>query len=77
MNDDDILFICADHGNDPTFKGTDHTREKVPLLIYSKSFNSSEILPEENSFATISSTLADIFDVAKTKIGNSIYNKLK
>ena len=37
LNSDDLLMITADHGNDPTYKGTDHTRENVPLIIYSKS----------------------------------------
>lgn len=77
LNDDDILFICADHGNDPTYKGTDHTREQVPLLIYSKAFKNSGILAETNSFATVSSTLADIFNVEKTNLGDSIIELLK
>lgn len=76
LTKDDILFICADHGNDPTYKGSDHTREKVPLLIYSKAFKETGILSEENSFATLASTLADIFNVKKTEIGVSIYDKL-
>ena len=77
LHEDDILFICADHGNDPTYKGSDHTREQVPLLIYSKSFQSSGILPEGDSFATLSSTLADIFAVEKTEIGTSVFQLLK
>lgn len=77
LHEDDILFICADHGNDPTYKGSDHTREQVPLLIYSKSFQSSGILPEGDSFATLSATLADIFHVEKTSIGKSIFQFLK
>lgn len=77
LTDDDILFICADHGNDPTYKGTDHTREQVPLLIYSKAFKNSGILAETNSFATVSSTLADIFNVEKTNLGDSIIELLK
>ena len=44
LNDDDLLMITADHGNDPTFKGTDHTREQVPLLIYSPLFSKSPFL---------------------------------
>ena len=77
LNEDDIMFITADHGNDPTWVGSDHTREQVPLLIYSKAFKETGILDEEDTFACLSSTLADIFNVEKTKIGNSILNKLK
>ena len=77
LNDDDILFITADHGNDPTWVGSDHTREKVPLLIYSKSFKETGTLPEANTFADLSATLADIFKVAKTSLGESFLDKLK
>ncbi len=77
LNEDDIMFLTADHGNDPTWKGTDHTREKVPLLIYSKAFKNSGVLEDENTFAALSSTLAEIFNVEKTAIGNSILSKLK
>lgn len=77
LNDDDILFITADHGNDPTWVGSDHTREKVPLLIYSKSFKETNILNDGDSFATLSSTIADIFDVKDTGLGSSILNLLK
>lgn len=77
LTERDILMICADHGNDPTYRGTDHTREKVPLLIYSKSFKETGILPDVFSFATVSSTLADIFSVQKTDLGESIIDQLK
>ena len=77
LKNDDLLMICADHGNDPTFKGTDHTREQVPLLVYSKSFTQTGILNEVNSFATVSSTIADIFKVTKTNLGESIIDYLK
>ena len=77
LNEDDILFITADHGNDPTWVGSDHTREQVPLLVYSPSFKESGVLEEENSFAALSSTIADIFNVKNTGLGNSFLNKLK
>ena len=71
------MFITADHGNDPTWQGSDHTREKVPLLIYSKAFKECGILNEEDTFATLAATIADNFDVANTGLGKSILNKLK
>ena len=77
LNEDDIMFITADHGNDPTWHGSDHTREKVPLLIYSKAFKETGVLEDEDTFAALSSTLADIFNVKNTGIGNSILKKLK
>ena len=77
LTEDDLLFITADHGNDPTWFGSDHTREQVPLLIYSKAFNETGILEEEDSFAALASTIADNFNVKNTGLGNSILNKLK
>lgn len=63
MRDDDLLIITADHGNDPTFRGTDHTREMVPLLLYSPSMKSGERLPDQNTFAVVGATIADNFGV--------------
>ena len=77
LNEDDILFITADHGNDPTWVGSDHTREQVPLLIYSPSFKETGILNEQDTFATLSSTIADNFNVNNTGLGKSILNELK
>ena len=77
LNEDDILFITADHGNDPTWIGSDHTREQVPLLIYSPSFKETGILNEQDTFATLSSTIADNFNVKNTGLGKSILNELK
>lgn len=73
---DDLLMITADHGNDPTYKGSDHTREIVPLLIYSKKINNPKILDDEQSFAVIGSTIADNFDVELPSIGRSILKEL-
>ena len=77
MSNDDILFITADHGNDPTWKGTDHTREMVPCLIYSKSFTDCKDLGTNQSFACIGATIASIFNVKQPKIGTSLINELK
>ena len=71
LKEDDILMITADHGNDPTWKGSDHTREMIPWLIYSKTFKDSKMLPEGNSFANIGATIADYFAIEKPPIGTS------
>ena len=60
MNDDDVLIINSDHGNDPTYKGTDHTREYIPVLVYGKNLKSGLNLGTRNSFADIGATVADI-----------------
>lgn len=77
LKEDDILFITADHGNDPTWKGTDHTREMIPVLIYSKTFKEMHELETGTSFANIGATIADIFEVEAPPIGKSILNELK
>lgn len=79
MKEDDMLIITADHGNDPTYTGTDHTREKVPFIAYSKSMEGSGELPETDTFATIGVTVADNFGVKMPKgtIGTSILDQLK
>lgn len=73
---DDLLMISSDHGNDPTFKGTDHTREQVPLILYSKELIKPKQLPEMDSFAVIGATIADNFKVDLPKIGSSILDKI-
>lgn len=77
LREDDILFITADHGNDPTWKGTDHTREMIPVLIYSKSFKEHKDIGINQSFACIGATIAEMFDVKLPKIGKSLLNELK
>ena len=74
MREDDVLMITADHGNDPTFHGTDHTREKVPLLIYSPSFENGRNLDERASFADIGATILANFGLEKKPemLGESI-----
>ena len=71
MKDNDILIINADHGNDPTYKGTDHTREYIPLLVYGKNIKSGVNLGIRRSFADIGATVADILGVEPTKNGES------
>ena len=63
MKEDDLLMITADHGNDPTFKGTDHTREKVPLLLYSPSFKHGKMLEENETFACMGATILENFNL--------------
>ena len=79
LRDDDLLIITADHGNDPTYSGTDHTREKVPFIAYSKSMEGWGELPETDTFAVVGATVADIFDVKMPEgtIGTSILDSLK
>lgn len=74
LKKDDLLIITADHGNDPTYTGTDHTREKVPFLAYSPSMKQSKELPEQETFGVIGATIADNFDVEMPKdtIGTSL-----
>ena len=59
LREDDLLIITADHGNDPTHTGTDHTREKVPFIAYSPSMKENGQLPESDTFAIIGATIAD------------------
>lgn len=76
MKEDDLLIINADHGCDPTFKGTDHTREYIPVIMYHKKMNKAVDLGTLDTFADIGATLADNFGVKKLKIGKSLKNKL-
>lgn len=76
LNADDLLIVTADHGNDPTHHGTDHTREYVPLFIYNEHLK-GRFLPESDTFADIGATIADNFDVDQTDYGKSLMNELK
>lgn len=78
MRDDDLLIITADHGNDPTYKGTDHTREYVPFIAYSKTMEMGKALEDEQTFAVIGATVAENFGVKMPEgtIGSSVLEKL-
>lgn len=76
LKDDDLLMITADHGNDPTYIGTDHTREDVPVIMYSKKFNGMKRLDNFKTFASIGATIADNFNV-DSPYGESVLNELK
>ncbi|RKD27859.1 phosphopentomutase [Caminicella sporogenes DSM 14501] len=71
LKEDDMLIITADHGNDPTYKGTDHTREYIPILVYGDKIKSGVNIGTRKTFADIAATIADIFDVQKTQVGTS------
>lgn len=76
LNNDDLLIITADHGNDPTFKGTDHTRENVPVIIYNKKLTSPNKIENLKTFADIGASIADNFNVELPNIGNSFIKKI-
>ena len=78
LTDEDLVIFTADHGNDPTFRGTDHTRENVPVLFYSKKFEYYGTLPTSQTFANIGATIIDNFGIEnKLGIGKSYLDMLK
>lgn len=79
LREDDLLILTADHGNDPTYKGTDHTREQVPFLAYSPSDQGSGALDTSDTFAVIGATIADNFGVKMPEgtIGTSLLDQIK
>lgn len=76
MKEDDLLIITADHGNDPVHPGTDHTREYVPLLIYSKKMHEGKELPLRETFADIGATVAENFQVKSPEYGKSFLQEI-
>lgn len=77
LKEDDLLIITADHGNDPVHYGTDHTREFVPLLVYSKGMAEGKELPVRKTFADIGATVAENFEVQMPEHGTSFLKELK
>ena len=77
LTEEDLLLITADHGNDPTFPGTDHTREYVPLIVYSPRFKTGAQLPLRETFADIAATVAENFKIEAPQFGTSFLNNLK
>lgn len=77
LSEEDLLIITADHGNDPIHAGTDHTREYVPLLLYSKRFSRQSELPVCKTFSDIGATIADNFGVTMPQFGQSFLQELK
>lgn len=76
LRDDDLLIITADHGNDPTWRGTDHTREYVPLLVYGKNYKCVN-LGTRNTFADVGATISKFFNVEMPKIGTSFLGEIE
>ena len=78
LSKDDLLIITADHGNDPTHTGTDHTREKVPFLAYSPAMEGCGRLEDTDTFAIIGATIAENFGVSMPEgtIGKSVLEKI-
>lgn len=77
LKENDLVMITADHGNDPTWTGTDHTREMVPLFLYSPSFTGSGLLRTSDTFSDIGATIADNFNVEAPEWGTSLMEYLK
>lgn len=77
LHEDDLLMITADHGNDPTYPGTDHTREYVPLLVYSPALKRGVALPQRETFSDIGATIADNFNVKLPEFGVSFFNLIQ
>jgi phosphopentomutase len=76
LREDDLLLITADHGNDPTHPGTDHTREVVPLLAFHKGINDGKNLPTGKTFANIGATISENFNIKMPEHGSSILSML-
>lgn len=77
LNIDDLLIITADHGCDPTKEGSGHTREKVPLILYSRNFKEPRRLEERTTIADIAATITDNFKLDEPEIGTSLLEELK
>ncbi|SDX70782.1 MULTISPECIES: phosphopentomutase [Salimicrobium] len=76
MNDDDLLIITADHGNDPVHHGTDHTRELVPLIVYHNNVKNGQEMDQRQTFADIGATVAENFSVKMPEYGKSFLKNI-
>ncbi len=76
MKSDDMLIILADHGNDPAYKGSDHTREYIPLLIYGDQIKAGTNIGTRKTFADVAATVSDIFGIKSTPYGTSFKNEI-
>ena len=74
LQDDDVLFLCADHGCDPTWEGSDHTREHIPVLAYGRGIEPGA-LGKRETFADIGQTIAEFFDLPPTDYGTSFLER--
>lgn len=77
MTDEDVLILCADHGNDPTHRGWDHTREYVPVVIYGAGIKAGVDLGVRHSFADIGATISEALGAEKTPVGESFWKLIK
>ncbi|MEG0291238.1 MAG: phosphopentomutase [Anaerovoracaceae bacterium] len=77
LKPDDVLMLCADHGNDPTFRGYDHTREYIPIVVYGNNIKQNVNLHTRNTFADIGATISEYLGVEKTDIGESFLGTIK
>lgn len=76
MKKEDMLIIMADHGNDPSYKGTDHTREYIPLLIYGDEIKAGVNIGTRKTFADVAATVSDILGIKATPYGSSFKNEI-
>ena len=76
LRDDDILILTADHGNDPSTPSTDHSREYIPIIAYGRNLKSNVNIGTRDTFADISATILDIFDMEKLENGTSFKNEI-
>lgn len=77
LKQDDILIITADHGNDPSTPSTDHSREYIPILVYGNELKSGENLGTRKTYADISATILEAFNMPKLEYGESFFSKIR
>lgn len=77
LKQDDMLIITADHGNDPSTPSTDHSREYIPILVYGKGLKNGQNLGTRKTYADISATILESFDMPKLDFGESFFGKMK